>query len=98
MFEISQDKDEKTNWSFEREHSPTITGTHARHYGARVFSVSFYPGSFKGTLGLGEDGGGGQPQGRIITRVAENKHVYNRIEKANKVIKLKAQRFGVLGG
>ena len=56
----------------------------------------FYPGPFKGTLGLGE--AGWERGGReLIIRVAENKHLYNRAVKANKAIKHEAQSSGFLG-
>lgn len=57
----------------------------------------FWSGPFKGTSGLEEGGRGGMKERESITRVAENKHLYNRAVKVNKVIKHEAQRSGFLG-
>lgn len=76
----------KTKWSFEHEHRQCNSRT-ARPLLVRA---GFYPEPFKGTLGL-EEAWQGETRRELIAYVAQNKHLYKRAVKANKVIKYEAQ-------
>lgn len=83
----------KTTWYLNLSSDSTVTG---RHLG--LWSVLIISWAFQRHFGDRERAGGGRTRRELITRVAENKHLYNRAVKANKVIKPEAHRSVFFGG